>query len=61
MKRKLYHYAALYHDKDKTESALEPAYLLAKDEEHAKKLVIKLLDSEYDDKLADIEVLVRPF
>jgi hypothetical protein len=62
--QKLYQYAVTYIDpKDaaKNEVVVEPASVLANDEEHAKRIALRQVDAKWDDKLADLRVDVRPF
>jgi len=67
---KLYTYAVIYLPDGKDDETydygncaiiVEPAYMLAESEETVRMKAIRLIPSEYDEKLEDMDVLVRPF
>ena len=70
MKKKLFQYAVIYHEKiDKgnnkediaSKVVIEPQTILAVDEKVALMQVAKQIPDDYQDKLQDVEILLRPF
>lgn len=59
--KNLWQYAAVYHGKDGDEVAVEPTQVLARDADHAKLLAIRALPEKYDEKLDELEIIVKPF
>lgn len=72
-KGKLYEYAVLYHPKEKKDAAgnplenkkslvvSEPKFIVAGSDKEVGMLAAKSVPPEYDDKLDDVEILIRPF
>lgn len=61
-KQELYQYSAILHDSDKGDKVIvEPTTVLANDRNHAERVAVRAIPAEYDDKLVDVEVVVRPF
>lgn len=72
-KGKLYEYAVLYHPREKKDAAGNPLEtkksLLVKGPEHVVAssdsevaiIAAKAIPEEYNDKLEDVEIVVRPF
>lgn len=71
-KGKLFEYAVLYHPKEKKDAAgnVEPQksvvvsdikHVLAGSDKEVGMLAAKAIPSEYDDKLEDVEIVIRPF
>lgn len=68
-KLSLFQVAALLHPvknskgeyKGDTQIIVKPKFQLAKNGELAAKLILKKLPDEYDDRLEDVEIIVRPF
>ena len=64
---KLYQIAILAHEKNeddkiiKTDIITDVKSVVAKDEKTAAMMAARLIPSDYDDQLDNIEVLVRPF
>ena len=70
---KLFEYAILYHPKEKKAAdgtpledkksilVVEPARVIAVDEKEVAIKAAKAIPNEYDDKLAEVEIIVRPF
>jgi hypothetical protein len=69
---KLFDYAVLYHPKPLKDNAqndvtppstiiVNPARGLFVDEKEAGMRVSRMIPTEYDDKIAECEILVRPF
>lgn len=61
---KLFEYAVIYvpTEKDKTATILvQPTTVLAKDPKSVEMLAAKKIPAEYDDKLDQVQVAVRPF
>ena len=64
LKTNVYQYAVWYRDpkdNEKDELVAEVETVTATSEEHVKRIALRTLDEKWDDKLAYIEVLVRPF
>lgn len=70
MKKKLFQFAVLYHEKiDKgnnvtdytTTVLIEPKTILAPDEKVALLQIAKQIPETHTDKLSDVEILLRPF
>lgn len=59
--KQLFEVAVLHHDKDGTTEVVKPQSLLAKNSETARLAVVRLIDAEWDEKLDELEVIVRPF
>ena len=67
-KVKLFQYAAIYYPTkeeekkgDKPKVVIEPATILAKDEGVAVLKVARSIPSEYEDKMDQIDIAIRPF
>jgi hypothetical protein len=67
-KAKLFEYAVIYHPTDKEEKkgekskiVIDPKTLLAATEHVATMQVIKKIPKEYDDRLEQLEIAIRPF
>lgn len=72
-KGKLFEYAVLYHPKEKKDAAgnpleskksivvKEPTTVVAVSEQEVGILAAKSIPSEYEDKLEDVEIVIRPF
>ena len=72
-KGKLFEYAVVYHPKEKKDAAgnpLEtkksilvstPQFILAGSDKEVAMLAAKSIPGEYDDKLEDVEICIRPF
>ena len=71
MKKKLFQFAVVYHEViDKGENKkeeisskviIEPSTILAQDEKVALLQVAKKIPDDYQEKLQDVEILLRPF
>lgn len=68
MKAKLFQFAAIYHptkeeEKDGkiSELIIEPATLLATEEQVAVMKAVRMIPPKYEDKLENIDIVVRPF
>lgn len=64
IKSKVYIYAAIIHPVDPAEKEdliVNPGYLLAPDETSARILVSRMIPETLIDRLAEVEVIVRPF
>lgn len=70
MKKKLFQFAVIYHEvierdnkKDDVASkmVIEPKTILATDEKVALLQIAKQIPDEYQEKLQDVEILLRPF
>ncbi|MHA1966571.1 MAG: hypothetical protein ACW964_02090 [Candidatus Hodarchaeales archaeon] len=64
----MYQYAILWHpNKDeekkgkKSKIVVDPTTILASDERVAQMIVIKAIPEEYEDKLEQLDVAIRPF
>lgn len=57
----LYEYAVLHRDKDDTTVVVEPATLLAVSAEVARNKAIRAVPEQYEDKLDELQVIVRLF
>lgn len=72
-KGKLFEYAVLYHPKEKKDAAGNPletkksqivtevTRVLAASDKEVAMLAAKSLPDEYNDKLDDVEIVIRPF
>lgn len=60
-KRSLYEVAVLHHNKEGTTEVVKPQSLLAASAETARLAVVRLIPEDYDDKLDELEVIIRPF
>lgn len=72
-KGKLFEYAVLYHPKEKRDAAgnplesrksilvSKPEFILAGSDKEVAMLAAKSIPAEYDDKLDDVEIVIRPF
>lgn len=64
-KSNVYQYAVWFRDPkgdaEKDELISEVTSVTAQNDEHVKRIALRSLDAKWDDKLANIEVLVRPF
>lgn len=72
-KGKLFEYAVIYHPKEKKDAAGNPletkksivvsdvTRVLAVSDKEVAMLAAKAIPAEYDDKLEDVEIVVRPF
>jgi hypothetical protein len=72
-KGKLFEYAVLYHPKEKKDAAGNPletkkslivtplTTILAGSDKEVAMLAAKAIPAEYDDKLEDVEIAIRPF
>lgn len=72
-KGKLFEYAVLYHPKEKKDAAgnpldskksiviKEPTTVIAGGEQEVGILAAKAIPAEYEDKLEDVEIVIRPF
>ena len=67
-KMNLFTYAILFHPTEKeveegkkSELIVPPETILAQSEETAGMLIIKQIPDKYNDKLEQVEVLIRPF
>ena len=72
-KGKLFEFAVLYHPKEKKDAAGNPlehkksllvyplSPVIAGSAEEVGMLAAKAIPAEYDDKLEDVEILIRPF
>lgn len=71
-KGKLFEYAVLYHPKEKkdahgniedqkSEIVVEPRRVLAATEQEVGMLAAKAIPDTFNDKLAQIEIVIRPF
>lgn len=58
---KLYEYAAILDDEDHAEVVVTPDWTLAEDEAHCLRIASRQIPDEYEDRLVDIKILVRPF
>jgi hypothetical protein len=70
MKQKLFQFAVLYHEtidkgngnkEVKSKVVIEPKTLLAIDDKVALLQIAKQIPDEYESKLQDVEILLRPF
>lgn len=70
MKQKLFQFAVLHHEKIskgkqegeiKSVEVIKIKSILAADEKVALLLIAKQIPDEYQDKLQDVEILLRPF
>ena len=72
MPQKLYEYAVLYHPRPTKEQRdageevnstviVAPTTVLAKDEKLAAMVVARAIPQDYVDKLAQVEIVIRPF
>lgn len=70
MKKKLFQFAVLYHEtiekenkKDEVFSkvVIDPKTILAQDEKVALLQIAKQIPDNYQEKLQDVEILLRPF
>lgn len=62
----LFQYSIWYRTPDRTKPEEDklitgPETVQAYDQEHVKRIALRALDSEWDAKIADIEVDIRPF
>lgn len=72
-KGKLFEYAVIYHPKEKKDAAGNPleqkksiivqdiTRVLAGSDKEVAMLAAKAIPNEYDDKLDDVEIVIRPF
>ncbi len=70
MKQKLFQFAVLYHEKidkgnnkeeTKSKIIIDPKTILAIDDKVALLQIAKQIPDEFQDKLQDVEILLRPF
>lgn len=70
MRQKLFQFAVLFHEKTeksnnreeiKSRVIIEPKTILAMDDKIALLQIAKQISDEYQDKLQDVEILIRPF
>jgi hypothetical protein len=72
MAKKLFEYAVLYHPKitkeqrdageeSQTVLVIPPTTVLAKDEKVAGLAAARLIPAEYETKLDNVEIIIRPF
>lgn len=72
-KSRIFEYAILYHPKEKKDAAGNPletvksilvkdvARVLAESEQEVGMLAARAIPAEYEDKLTDLEITIRPF
>lgn len=67
-KAKLFEYAVIYHPNNKEEKngkkahvVLDPSTIMATNESVATMQVIKKIPKEYDDRMEQLEIAIRPF
>ena len=68
MNLKLFEYCALHQPSEearkngaKTTIVLPPQHILAKSEQHAQTLVCRMIPKEYEDRIDEVELAIRPF
>lgn len=70
MKKRLFQFAVLFHEKVEKENnkeeikskvIIEPKTILATDDKVALLQIAKQIPDEYQEKLQDVEILLRPF
>jgi hypothetical protein len=63
MAKQLYEYVVILRGKKDEDDVIvvEPSRTLAKDANHAERIALKAVDSQYDDRLEDLDVQVKPF